>query len=74
MAILTQIIQHEVNILSAKDFDGYDRNKPGPNWELVEYKDFKEKDGSPLRMWTSKHSLSYPEFRNKTNLTIVEGK
>lgn len=74
MPFLTAIHQHEVKILTAKDFEGYDYNKPGPDWELVEYKDFKDKDGKPLRTWTSKRSLSYPEFRDKSKLTIVEGK
>lgn len=73
MPILTSIVQHEVKILSAKDFDGYDYNKPGPQWELIEYIDFKDKDGKPLRSWVSKHSLIYPEFKDKSKLTITEG-
>jgi hypothetical protein len=72
MAILTDIVQHEVKILSAKDFDRYDYNKPGANWELIEYVDFKDKDNKPLRSWVGKHQLQYPEFRDKSKLTIVE--
>lgn len=29
----------KVKILSVKDFEGYDYNKPGEKWELVEFSD-----------------------------------
>ena len=72
MAILTNISQAEVKILTAKDYDGYEANRPGPQWELVEYKDIKDRDGKPLRVWAGKHTLRYPKFTDMSKLTIVE--
>lgn len=40
----------KVKILTPKDFDGYDYNKPGDKWELVEMLD-------GLRIWTPKNQL-----------------
>jgi len=73
MAILTHIQQSEVKVLSAKDFDGYDYNRPSDKWELVEYVDVKDKDGKPLRSWVAGYSLKYPKFNDHSKLTIVEG-
>ncbi|ETT25243.1 hypothetical protein RR21198_3983 [Rhodococcus rhodochrous ATCC 21198] len=70
-AIVTSITQHEVKLLGPDDWDGYEKNRPGKNWELIEYVDFKTKEGKPLRVWTPNYTLKYWKFRDHSKLEIV---
>lgn len=66
--ILTEIVQYKVNILSAEDWDGYEKNNPGDKWELVEVVGA---DGNTDRFWTANYNLAYPPIVNKNEYEIV---
>jgi len=71
-AIMTTISQYEVKILSAKDRDDYESNRPGKKWELVEYIGSKDKDGKPVRAWAPNYQLIYAKFSDHSKLKIKE--
>jgi len=67
----TEIIQREVRVLGAKDFEGYERNKPGSGWELIEYVDVKDDKRGPLRAWVPKYSLQNDYIPDFSQVKIV---
>lgn len=70
-AILTNIVQHDVKVLDEKDWpEGYTANRPNSDWELVEYANFKDKDGSPLRVWTPDYALKTPRISDFSRVRI----
>jgi hypothetical protein len=38
-------IKHDAVVLGPEDFDGYERNSPGPNWALIGYNGQFTKEG-----------------------------
>ena len=69
---LTQISQYEVKVVAPENFDGYERNKPGEDWELVQVVRSRGKNGKPIRFWTTKHSLKTPKIENLGQVDIVD--
>lgn len=66
----TTILQYKVRILGPKDFDGYEKNRPSPKWELIEYIDFKDKNGL-LREWTPTYTLQNGKIYDYSLVKIV---
>ena len=63
---VTRIHQSEVKILSEVDFDGYKKNKPGKDWELVEHASV----SGPERVWVPAYMLKYPKISDFSKVTI----
>jgi hypothetical protein len=72
--ILTRIVQAEVRILSDKDFEGYDYNKPSVGrWELIEYINSRGEDGKPIRMWQPVYEYTFntPKIDNHNKVKEI---
>jgi hypothetical protein len=70
-AYITHIYQNRVRILGPKDFDGYERNRPGPRWELIEYTTEKDDNGNLIRVWTPEYTLQYGKINDYSLVKIV---
>lgn len=64
-SLLTTINQSEVTILSPEDFKGYEKNKPGKNWELIEYR------GNKVWIPIHSHTLTTPKIDDYSKVTML---
>lgn len=71
---MTVIRQTEVKVLNEEDYDGYEKDKPGSKWELVEYF-YKDENGNSIKQisWIPNYKLKYPKIEDHSKVTIQTG-